>query len=44
MKLVATDFTVVVLNDTGHWILEKDRRKQPTRWLSFFDCQDRAEA
>jgi pimeloyl-ACP methyl ester carboxylesterase len=23
MKLVATDVTVVVLNDTGHWILEE---------------------
>jgi pimeloyl-ACP methyl ester carboxylesterase len=23
MKLVAADVTVVVLNDTGHWILEE---------------------
>jgi hypothetical protein len=28
MKLVATDVTVVVLKDTGHWILE-ERAKYP---------------
>jgi pimeloyl-ACP methyl ester carboxylesterase len=35
MKLVATDFTVVVLNDTGHWILE-ERPKETTDALVEF--------
>jgi hypothetical protein len=26
MKLVATDVTVVVLKDTGHWILEENAK------------------
>jgi pimeloyl-ACP methyl ester carboxylesterase len=35
MKLVATDVTVVVLKDTGHWILE-ERRKETTDALVKF--------
>jgi len=35
VKLVATDFTVVVLNDTGHWILE-ERPKETTDALVRF--------
>jgi pimeloyl-ACP methyl ester carboxylesterase len=35
MKLVATDVTVVVLKDTGHWILE-ERPKETTEALAKF--------
>jgi pimeloyl-ACP methyl ester carboxylesterase len=35
MKLVATDVTVVVLKDTGHWILEENP-KETTEWLVKF--------
>jgi len=35
MKLVATDVTVVVLKDTGHWILE-ERPKETTDALVKF--------
>ena len=35
MKLVAPDLTVVVLKDTGHWLLE-ERRKQTTDALVEF--------
>jgi pimeloyl-ACP methyl ester carboxylesterase len=35
MKLVATDVTVVVLPDTGHWILE-ERPKETTDALVKF--------
>ena len=35
MKLVATDVTVVVLKDTGHWILE-ERPKETTDALIKF--------
>ena len=35
MKLVATDVTVVVLKDTGHWILE-ERPKETTGALVTF--------
>ncbi len=35
MKLVATDVTVVVLKDTGHWILE-ERPKETTEALTKF--------
>src|ERR1700731_3478609 len=35
MKLVATDVTVVVLKDTGHWILE-ERPKETTEALTRF--------
>ncbi|MDB6147154.1 MAG: Alpha/beta hydrolase, partial [Spartobacteria bacterium] len=35
MKLVATDVTVIVLKDTGHWILE-DRPKETTEALVKF--------
>jgi pimeloyl-ACP methyl ester carboxylesterase len=35
MKLVATDVTVVVLKDTGHWLLE-ERRKETTEALVKF--------
>ena len=35
MKLVATDVTVVVLKDTGHWILE-ERPKETTEALDKF--------
>jgi pimeloyl-ACP methyl ester carboxylesterase len=31
MKLVATNVTVMVLPDTGHWILEERPKEQPTR-------------
>jgi hypothetical protein len=31
MKLVASDVTVVVVKDAGHWILEEIPRKQPRR-------------
>ncbi len=34
-KLVARDVTVVVLNDTGHWVLE-DRPKEATDALAKF--------
>jgi pimeloyl-ACP methyl ester carboxylesterase len=35
MKLVASDVTVVVLNDTGHWVLE-ERPKETTEALQKF--------
>ena len=35
MKLVASDVTVVVLNDAGHWILE-ERPKETTAALVKF--------
>jgi pimeloyl-ACP methyl ester carboxylesterase len=35
MKLVATDVTVVVLKDTGHWILE-EKPKETTESLMKF--------
>ena len=35
MKLVATDVTVVVLKDTGHWILE-ERPKETTEAIVKF--------
>ena len=35
MKLVASDVTVVVLNDTGHWVLE-ERPKETTDALVKF--------
>jgi pimeloyl-ACP methyl ester carboxylesterase len=35
MKLVASDVTVVVLNDTGHWVLE-ERPKETTEALQEF--------
>jgi pimeloyl-ACP methyl ester carboxylesterase len=35
MKLVASDVTVVVLKNTGHWLLE-ERRKQTTDALVEF--------
>jgi pimeloyl-ACP methyl ester carboxylesterase len=35
MKLVATDVTVVVLKDTGHWILE-ERPKETTQAIVKF--------
>ena len=35
MKLVAADVTVVVLNDTGHWILE-EKPKETTEALVKF--------
>jgi pimeloyl-ACP methyl ester carboxylesterase len=31
MKLVATDATMVVLKDCGHWVLEKNPKKRRTR-------------
>lgn len=34
-KLVATDVTVVVLKDTGHWVLE-ERPKETTEALRKF--------
>ena len=34
-KLVATDVTVVVLKDTGHWVLE-ERPKETTEALQKF--------
>ncbi|HZW81337.1 MAG TPA: alpha/beta hydrolase [Candidatus Deferrimicrobiaceae bacterium] len=34
-KLVATDVTVVVLKDTGHWVLE-ERPKETTEALQNF--------
>jgi pimeloyl-ACP methyl ester carboxylesterase len=35
MKLVATDVTVVVLKDAGHWILE-EKSKETTEALAKF--------
>jgi len=35
MKLVASDVTVVVLKDTGHWVLE-ERPKETTDALAKF--------
>jgi hypothetical protein len=35
MKLVASDVTVVVLNDTGDWVLE-ERPKETTEALQEF--------
>jgi pimeloyl-ACP methyl ester carboxylesterase len=35
MKLVASDVTVVVLKDTGHWVLE-ERPKETTEALVKF--------
>jgi len=35
MKLVASDVTVVVLSDTGHWVLE-ERPKETTEALMKF--------
>jgi len=35
MKLVASDVTVVVLPDTGHWVLE-ERPKETTDALAKF--------
>jgi len=38
VKLVATDVTVIVLKDTGHWVLEKRAPRKPQRhWKSFSD-------
>jgi hypothetical protein len=34
-KLVATDVTVVVLKDTGHWVLE-ERRQEATDAITKF--------
>jgi pimeloyl-ACP methyl ester carboxylesterase len=34
-KLVATDVTVVVLKDTGHWVLE-ERHRETTEALQRF--------
>src|SRR5437764_6141061 len=38
-KLVATDVTVVVLKDTGHWVLE-ERPKETTEALQKFLCHE----
>jgi pimeloyl-ACP methyl ester carboxylesterase len=35
VKLVATDVTVIVLKDTGHWVLE-ERPKETTEALEKF--------
>jgi pimeloyl-ACP methyl ester carboxylesterase len=35
MKLVATDVTVVVLNDTGHWILEEKPKETTDALVKF---------
>jgi len=35
MKLVATDVTVVVLNDTGHWILEEKPKETADALVKF---------
>jgi len=35
MKLVATDVTVVVLKDTGHWILEERPRETTEAIVKF---------
>src|SRR5206468_3332662 len=34
-KLVASDVTVTVLKDTGHWVLEERPKERPTLWRSF---------
>src|SRR5450755_2372150 len=31
MKIVATDSTMVVLKNTGHWVLEENPKERPTR-------------
>jgi len=35
MKLVATDVTVVVLKDTGHWILEERPKETANALVKF---------
>ena len=35
MKLVASNVSVVVLKDTGHWVLEERLRRRPRRYRSF---------
>jgi pimeloyl-ACP methyl ester carboxylesterase len=35
MKLVAADVTVVVLNDTGHWILEEKPKETTDALVKF---------
>jgi hypothetical protein len=35
MKLVATDVTVVVLKDTGHWILEERSKETSEAMVKF---------
>lgn len=35
MKLVASDVTVVVLTDTGHWVLEEKPEKTTDALLKF---------
>ncbi len=35
MKLVASDATVVVLKDTGHWVLEEDPKETTDALLNF---------
>ena len=37
MKLVATDVTVVVLKDTGHWILEERTKETSQALTNFFN-------
>jgi pimeloyl-ACP methyl ester carboxylesterase len=34
-KLVATDATVVVLKDTGHWLLEENLRETTDALMKF---------
>lgn len=38
VRLVATDVTMIVLKDTGHWIL--GRRKRRTPWRISFNRAD----
>jgi pimeloyl-ACP methyl ester carboxylesterase len=35
MKLVATDVNIVVLKDTGHWILEEQPRERADALVTF---------
>ncbi len=35
MKLVATDVTVVVLKNTGHWILDENRKETTDALMKF---------
>jgi pimeloyl-ACP methyl ester carboxylesterase len=35
MKLVASDVTVVVLKDTGHWILEENPKETTDALVKF---------
>jgi pimeloyl-ACP methyl ester carboxylesterase len=35
MKLVATDVTVVVLKDTGHWVLEEKPKETTDALVKF---------